>query len=176
MKSQHELSYPVGVFVATPNPSKSILNGWRQVLIDFPVQLRAETSGLKPQALAYRYRPDGWTIQQVIHHCADSHLNAFVRFKLALTEDRPTIKPYNEAAWAEMADYQLPVESSLAILEGLHTRWVALLDGMSEAQYQCSFFHPEHGIPFSLLLGLDNYQWHCRHHLAHVKQAKDFKF
>ncbi len=176
MKSQHELSYPVGVFVATPNPSKSILNGWRQIIADFPTQLRAETSDLKPQELAYRYRPDGWTIQQVIHHCADSHMNAFVRFKLALTEDQPTIKPYREAAWAELADYQLLIEHSLAILKSLHIRWVALLDGMSEEQYLRSYFHPDHGTPFSLLLGMDNYQWHCRHHLAHVKQAKSLKF
>jgi len=176
MKSQQELSYPVGVFAATPAPTESTLNDWRQIIADFPAQLRAETSGLKLKELAYRYRPDGWTIQQIVHHCADSHMNAFIRFKLALTEDNPTIKPYDEAAWAEMGDYQLPIETSLSILDGLHTRWVALLKGMSKEQHQRSFFHPEHGTPFSLVLGLDNYQWHCRHHLAHVKQAKTLKF
>lgn len=176
MKSQQDLSYPVGVFAATPSPTESTLNGWRQIIADFPTQLRAETIGLKPEELAYHYRPDGWTIQQVVHHCADSHMNAFIRFKLALTEDHPTIKPYNEAAWAEMGDYHQPISASLAVLEGLHARWVALLEGMSEEQYQRSFFHPEHGTPFSLILGLDTYQWHCRHHLAHVKQAKALKF
>ncbi|MGH1434089.1 MAG: YfiT family bacillithiol transferase [Lewinella sp.] len=176
MKSQHELSYPIGTFAAIPSPSANIIADWQQIIADFPNQLRTATSGLSSQELAYHYRPGGWTIRQVVHHCADSHMNAFIRFKLALTEDKPSIKPYNEAAWAEMADYHLPIEISLAILEGIHTRWVALLNGMKEDQYQCSFFHPEHGAPFSLLLGLDNYQWHCRHHLAHVKQAKALKF
>lgn len=176
MKSKQELSYPVGVFTATPAPTERNLNDWRQIIADFPTLLRAETSDLAPAALAYRYRPAGWTIQQVVHHCADSHMNAFIRFKLALTEDHPTIKPYQEAAWAAMDDYQLPIETSLGILDGVHTRWLALLEDMSEKQYQRSFFHPEHGKPFSLVLGLDNYQWHCRHHLAHVQQAKALMF
>ena len=176
MKSQEQLSYPVGKFVPTSSPSIDTLTQWRQIIADFPAKLRAETSDLTSEALAYRYRPGGWTIQQVVHHCADSHMNALVRFKLALTEEHPTITPYKEAAWAEMEDYQLPIEVSLAILEGLHLRWVALLESRNAEQYQRSYFHPQHGTSFSLILGLDNYQWHCRHHLAHVQQAKQLKF
>lgn len=173
MKTEKELRYPVGEFKASPQPDQALQTIWRETIAVFPAQLRTAVEGLSDQELDWRYRPGGWTIRQVVHHCADSHLNAIVRFKLALTETDPTIKPYNEAAWAELPDVQQPLETSLMILEGLHARWKALLDQMTEEDYQRSFFHPEHGTPFTLLLGLDNYQWHCRHHLAHVLQARE---
>lgn len=176
MKTEHELRYPVGDFVETTQPDQSLCTAWREIITIFPAQVRTAVDGLSKKELDHRYRPGGWTIRQVVHHCADSHMNAFIRFKLALTETKPTIKPYDEGAWAELADYQLPIETSLLLLEGLHARWKALLDKMTEEDYQRSFFHPEHGTPFSLLLGLDNYHWHCRHHLAHIQQAKELQF
>lgn len=166
-----DLRFPVGELVENPNPSAATQAEWRQTLADFPQQVRIVTQDLSAEQLSYRYRPNGWTIRQVVHHCADSHLNAFIRFKLALTEDSPTIKPYDETAWAELPDCDLPIANSLAILEGLHARWCALICQLSEADLQRVFLHPEHGKAFSLLLGIDNYQWHCRHHLAHIHQA-----
>ncbi|MEM1216902.1 MAG: DinB family protein, partial [Bacteroidota bacterium] len=105
------------------------------------------------------------------HHCADSHMNAYLRFKLALTEDQPTIKPYDEAAWATLPDSRGPIGPSLSILDGLHARWVELLTALNSTERARVFLHPEHDSAFTLTLGIDNYQWHCRHHLAHVYQA-----
>lgn len=170
------LSFPVGVFQATENPNHATQQAWIKTLADFPSQLHATTVELDDEALTWRYRPGGWTIRQVVHHCADSHLNAYTRFKLALTEDNPGIKPYNETVWAELSDSQLPLEPSLNLLSGLHQRWCTLLQGMNEADFGRTFFHPEHGTVFSLMLALDNYDWHCRHHLAHVFQAIDKRF
>ncbi len=170
------LAYPVGTFEATAAPDASTLDHWMQTLAKFPAQMRLAVDGLNEEELSYRYRPQGWTIRQVVHHCADSHLNALTRFKLALTEDNPGIKPYNETAWAELSDYSMPLESSLQILEGLHQRWVAMLKQMQAADFDRTFFHPEHGTVFSLTLALDNYDWHCRHHLAHIHQAKKEQF
>lgn len=172
----NELSYPVGVFEATTNPDTLTRQLWIKTLEAFPRLMREATDELNDDALNWRYRPAGWTIRQVVHHCADSHLNAYVRFKLALTEDHPGIKPYDETAWAELSDSQLPIAISLNLLEGLHQRWCALLNGMSEVDFERTFFHPEHGTVFSLTLTLDNYDWHCRHHLAHVHQAIEHRF
>lgn len=171
--SSIDLRYPVGGFLATANPNTTLKAEWIKIISDFPAQLRAATSGLTEEQLNWPYRPGGWSIRQVVHHCADSHANAFIRFKLALTEEGPNIKPYDEAAWAKLVDtVHTPINSSLAILDGLHARWTVLLDHLSETDYERCFFHPEHGTAFSLTLGLDTYQWHCRHHLAHVEQAK----
>jgi len=118
------------------------------------------------------YRPGGWTVRQVVHHVPDSHLNAYVRFKLALTEDSPTIKPYDEAAWAKLADTaETPVEVSLQLLESLHARWVRLLESMTEADFARQFHHPESGT-MSLDTYLSGYAWHCRHHVAHITQLR----
>ena len=114
------------------------------------------------------YRDGGWTIRQVVHHLADSHANSYVRFKLALTEQWPTIKPYDEAAWAELADSRkLPVEPSLQMIAGLHARWVALLESLSEEDFQRGFTHPERG-RMTLATNLALYAWHSRHHTAHI--------
>ncbi len=170
------LSYPVGKFVSTDAPDAAHFQLWIRTIADFPAQLRQAVNELDDAALRWRYRPGGWTIRQVVHHCADSHMNAYTRFKLALTEEHPGIKPYNESAWAELADSQLPLEPSLILLEGLHQRWTALLEKMTPADFEATFFHPEHGTVFSFSLALETYDWHCRHHLAHVLQAKELCF
>lgn len=172
MKTIEQLRFPVGEFTPTPNPSKALIESWIQIIADFPNNVRQEVTGLNDEQLATPYRPGGWTVRQVVHHCADSHLNAFTRFKLALTEDGPNIKPYNEAAWAELVDTkQTDISFSISILDGLHARWAILLRHLSDEDLKRQFFHPEHGTAFSLLLTIDNYQWHCRHHLAHIRQA-----
>lgn len=170
------LAYPVGPFEANPTVDASTLEGWIKTIAEFPAQMRLAVAGLSDDELAYRYRPGGWTIRQVVHHCADSHQNALTRFKLALTETHPGIKPYHESAWAELPDYRLPLEPSLQILEGLHLRWETLLRQLKSADFEKTFFHPEHGTIYSLTLALDLYDWHCRHHLAHVHQAKAKRF
>ena len=173
MSTSSDLRYPVGKFQATPAPSPAQRAEWFLILADFPFQMRAAVADLSEAQLNWPYRPEGWTIRQVVHHCADSHLNAFTRFKLALTEDSPRIKPYDEAAWAELPDTaHTPVAASLSLLEGLHARWFVLLANMSADAFERRYLHPDHSKPFSLSLALDLYQWHARHHLAHVAQAK----
>lgn len=167
------LRFPVGQFIATENATTAQRTTWLDTLAGFPAQLAAEVNGLSAAELQRTYRPGGWSIQQLVHHCADSHMNAFIRCKLALTEENPVIKPYDEAVWAEQEDVRsVSIEESLAILKGLHQRWVHFFHHLSNEQYGRAFFHPEHGAPFSMLLALDNYAWHCRHHLAHVRIAK----
>lgn len=171
-----DLRFPVGKFLEHPQPSADTIASWLNILSDFPQQLSQAAQDLTDEELSYRYRPGGWTIRQVVHHCADSHMNAYSRFKLALTEENPTIKPYDEGAWAELPDSVLPIESSLAILEGLHQRWCVLIRQFAAGDWDRTFVHPEHGTTFSMTLGVDTYQWHCRHHLGHVHQALRLKF
>lgn len=140
-----------------------------QQLAELPTQLAAAAERLGAERLQLPYRPGGWSGHQVIHHVADSHLNAYTRFKLALTEDNPTIKPYDEAAWAELPDVAaLPVEVSLTLLASLHSRWVTLLHHLSEAQWQRTFLHPESRKTSPIDQALAMYAWHGRHHLAHL--------
>lgn len=128
---------------------------------------------LSETTLELTYRPSGWTIRQVVHHCADSHMNAFIRFKLALTEDSPTVKPYREEFWAELPDIlNLPIEPSLQILEGLHQRWATLLRSFGSREWMAGYIHPEHGKHVGLDEATGEYAWHCRHHLAHIRVAK----
>ncbi len=138
-----------------------------------PLRMREAVSGLTPSQLDTTYRPGGWTLRQVVHHVPDSHLNAYVRFKLALTEDGPTIKPYDEARWAELSDTRdTPLNTSLAMLEALHDRWVRLLRSMAPADFQRQLKHPESGtMTLDALLSL--YAWHGRHHVAHITSARE---
>ena len=142
-------------------------------IAETPARLRAAVNGLSDDQLDTPYRPDGWTVRQVVHHVPDSHLNSYIRFKLALTEDQPTVKPYAEDRWAELPDGRTgPVEVSLRLLECLHSRWVALLRSMSEPDWARTFRHPDLG-----LLRLDRnaalYAWHGRHHVAHVSALRE---
>ena len=143
---------------------------------NFPEKIKSETENLSDEQLDTPYRPEGWTIRQVVHHCADSHMNAFIRLKLALSENTPTIKPYAEALWAELPDTKnLPLHSSFLILEGVHFRWTTALKNMSEKEFERSFIHPEKGKELTLHESTGMYAWHCNHHLAHITELKKRK-
>ncbi len=168
MTAPTDLRYPIGEFVYPKSSTVEERIVWVRDLAEASAHMRAAVAGLSPDQLDTPYRPGGWTVRQVVHHVPDSHLNAFVRFKLALTEDVPTIKPYDEARWAKLADYSsTPIEVSLTLLETLHYRWVRLLDSMAESDFDRAFRHPEIGM---MTLGsyLAGYSWHSRHHVAHI--------
>jgi hypothetical protein len=168
MMTSTNLSYPIGRF----QRETSLTAERRQSLIDgiarLPRDLRAAVEGLSDSQLDTPYRPEGWTVRQVVHHVPDSHLNAYVRFKLALTEAEPTIKPYDEKQWAELADVKLtPIEVSLSLLESLHTRWTLLLRALEPGAFARTFRHPDLGL-LTLDTQLGLYEWHGRHHVAHI--------
>ena len=141
-------------------------------IADTPAAVRSAVKGLTEQQLDTPYRPGGWTVRQVVHHVPDSHVNAYVRFKLALTEDNPTIRPYDEAAWANVADTRLtPVAVSLTLLEAVHQRWVILLTSMQDADFARPLQHPENGA-MTIDKLLQMYAWHGRHHVAHVTELR----
>ncbi len=168
-----QLKYPIGTFEKPTVITRAILTQWISEISSFPARLINEVTHLTDDQLNTPYRPDGWTIRQVVHHCADSHMNALIRLKLTLTEDRPTIKPYFEERWAELADTKnMPIEPALKMIEGLHERWVALLNTLAEEQYGRIFIHPEHGREFSVDENIGIYAWHCNHHLAHITETK----
>jgi uncharacterized damage-inducible protein DinB len=171
MSTEH-LQYPIGQFSMPESITKEIVSHWIDEIASFPERLRIAVSELSDEQLEHTYRPGGWTIRQVIHHCADSHMNSFIRFKLALTEDQPTIKPYYEDRWAELQDTKnMTVESSLKILEGLHPRWTVLLSALTERDYARTFYHPETKKTIRLDENIGIYAWHSNHHLAHIYQA-----
>jgi len=165
-----ELKYPIGKFenpetLDFPQTLENI-----KVIAEFPKKLKEAVLIVGDGRIDFPYRPEGWTIRQLVHHCADSHINSYCRFKLALTEDRPVIKPYEEAEWAKLADSKLPVSVSLQLLEALHLRWTELLKSLSKEDMEKEFVHPEHGRGMSLSFAIAMYAWHCKHHLAHVTQ------
>ena len=167
----NSLSYPIG---QAQLPEEPLAAAERAALVqqiaDLPAQLAATARAVGGESLQRPYRPDGWTGRQVIHHVADSHLNAYVRFRLALTEDNPTICPYDEAAWAGLPDVAAtPITVSLTLLEVLHTRWVTLLHHLDAEQWQRTFYHPGMKRDFTLDQVLALYAWHGQHHLAHLK-------
>ena len=163
-----ELRYPVGRFSPDRGISEEERRRMIQEIASLPGRLRDAVSGLSRPHLDTPYRPAGWTVRQVVHHVADSHVNAYVRFKLALTEDQPTIKPYDEAAWAELPDARTePVEVSLTILDAVHHRWTRILGELNEEEWQRTFVHPDLG-ELTLETNLQLYEWHGRHHLHHV--------
>jgi hypothetical protein len=167
-----DLQYPVGKFTYSNPPT----NEQRKKMIDeieqAPALLRAAVQGLSPQQLDTPYREGGWTVRQVAHHVPESHMNAYIRFKLGLTEDEPTIKPYAEDRWAETLDVRsTPVEVSLALLDSLHDRWVRLLRALKPEEWKRTFRHPEMGVvPLEKNLAL--YSWHGRHHVAHITELR----
>lgn len=172
----YELKYPVGEFESPPSLDQSQVVDWINTIESFPEKFESESKGLSLEELSWRYRPEGWTIQQVVHHCADSHMNAFIRFKLAMTEDAPTIRPYFEDRWDNLPDtLEVPIVVSLDLLKNLHIRWVVLLKSLSDESLKRTYIHPEHGKQFPLYDVIGQYAWHCEHHFAHVKQAKTSK-
>jgi hypothetical protein len=168
-----DLRYPVGKFRFPDSVSAEDLARFIEQIADTPARMRASIAGLADDQLDTPYRPGGWTVRQVAHHVPDSHINSYVRFRLALTEEDPVIKPYEESRWAELPDARtLPVEPSLALLENLHARWVPLLRSLSGTDWKRSFRHPELG-----LVSLENnaalYAWHGRHHVAHITALRE---
>jgi len=173
MENIDKFRYPIGKFLKPAIIHDDIIKDWIGTIESFPKMLRDEAYKLTEADLEKRYRPNGWTIRQIIHHCADSHMNSFIRFKLALTEETPVIKPYAEELWAELADTKsVPVESSLKILEGLHERWVQLINSLSGKDLEKQFKHPQTAELISLKTNIGLYAWHCEHHLAHVRVGK----
>ena len=169
-----DLRFPVGRFRMPSRAEGREREEWIGEIAALPKAMRAAVAKLSPEQLDTPYRPGGWTVRQVVHHVPDSHMNAFTRFKLALTEETPTIKPYDEAAWAELGDVAAtPIESSLTLLDALHARWVHLLRSMRDDQWQRGFRHPEQGRVFSLDQALALYAWHSRHHVAHVTRLRE---
>ncbi len=167
------LKYPIGKFVAPATVTAQDRLRLIGEVRDAPARLREAVAGLSEAQLATPYRPGGWTVRQVAHHLPDSHLNAYARFRLALTEEQPTIKPYDEASWAELVDARTgPVEVSLQLFTALHARWVALLESLQPEQWKRAYRHPEMG-EVSLEKALALYAWHGRHHVAHVTRLRE---
>jgi hypothetical protein len=166
-----DVRYPIGTFQLEGDINKTLTNQWIEEIAILPYKLREAVSGLRDEQLDIPYREGGWKIRQVVHHIADSHMNAYIRFKLALTEDSPVIKPYEEGRWAELEDSKLPVEVSLTLIESIHTRLVELLKSLNEEELKRTFVHPESGI-VSVEKNIGLYAWHGNHHLAHITNAK----
>jgi hypothetical protein len=165
--------YPIGRFTPDPKPTPATRNRHIEQISGTPARLRKAIAGLSPDQLRTSYRDGGWTVQQVVHHLPDSHLNAYIRFKWSMTEDTPTIKPYDEGAWAALKDSELtPVDVSVTLLESLHARWTVLLRSLKQEDFQRRFTHPDSG-PHDLdwLLGL--YSWHGNPHIAHITSLRE---
>lgn len=169
-----DLRYPVGEFAVTGETTPSRLEGWIAEITEAPARLRAAVHGLTNEQFDTPYRPEGWTVRQVVHHIPDSHLNAYVRFKLALTEDNPTIKPYEEALWADLADTKgTQVGVSLMLLEALHRRWIVLLKSLTAEQWSRTYFHPQQQKTMRLDHVLALYAWHGKHHVGHITGLRE---
>jgi uncharacterized damage-inducible protein DinB len=167
-----DLRYPIGIFSFDDPVTMEVVENWVKEIEVAPFQLREAVRNLSEEQLDTPYRPGGWTVRQVVHHLADSHMNCYIRFKLALTENGPTIKPYFEDKWAELPDSELPIEISLVLLEALHNRWVTLLRSLQEADLEKTFLHPDSGEQkVGLTIGM--YGWHGRHHIAHIKTLRN---
>src|ERR1051325_2058720 len=168
-----DLRFPIGRFNFGEDVTPESRRQFIEDIAGAPAGWRAAVERLGAEQLDTPYREGGWTVRQVVHHLADSHLNSFVRFKLALTEDKPTIKPYEEALWAELPDAKsAPINSSLMMIEGIHTRWVILMRALNADQFKSTFVHPEHGRTMALDEVAALYAWHCEHHLAHITGLK----
>ena len=167
--------YPIGNYAPPQNVTPALRQEAIDAIAEAPSKLRAAVTGLNDAQLDTAYREGGWTVRQVAHHVPDSHMNAYVRFRLALTEDRPTIKPYEQARWAELVDAKsAPIAMSLSLLDSLHDRWVRLLRSLTPADYARKFVHPDHGertLDWMLFL----YAWHGKHHTAHVTELRKRK-
>jgi len=167
MAELDDLRYPIGRFTAPTSSEPAMRAEQISILRLLPGNIQAAVSGMSHTQLDKPYREDGWTVRQLVHHIADSHANAYVRTKLALTEDWPTIKTYDEAAWARLPDSTLPIDGSITMISALHERWVAVLESLSETDFKRGYNHPELGRQ-ELSSVLAMYAWHSRHHTAHI--------
>lgn len=168
------LRYPIGRFIPPADYQTDQIRANMESIRELPGLLETAVLNLDRHQIDTPYRPEGWTIQQVVHHLADSHMNAYIRFKLALTEDGPVIKPYKENLWAELYDsFNTPVNISLTLLHSLHIRWVNLMGSLDHQDWEKTVFHPEHQKFQSLYLLAGLYAWHGRHHLAHITRLRE---
>lgn len=171
-----KLRYPIGKFITPEFYSNNYLDEKIAEIGSFPERLKKEVINLTEEQLDTPYRQDGWTVRQVIHHCADSHMNCFIRIKWALTEDKPIIKFYHEDRWAEMHDnLTMPIQPTLSFLEGLHYRLAYLMKSLNEEDLEKIFIHPEHNSEFKIKEIIGLYAWHGNHHLAHITELKKKK-
>ena len=168
-----DLRYPIGKFMEPAQIDAALIRSCIADIASFPERLKTEVEYLSEQQLDTPYRPDGWTIRQVVHHCADSHINSWIRFKLTLTEEQPVIKPYFEDRWAELPDSKImEITPALMLLQALHTKWVFLLQSLTATDLKKVYIHPEHGKQYRLDTVIALYAWHCNHHLAHITSLK----
>ena len=167
-----DLSYPIGKLDRKTIDSQR-RGEYTKTISELPAAIASAVQGLDEKQLDTEYRPGGWTVRQTVHHVADSHMNSYIRFKLALTEDeQPTIKPYYEDRWAELGDSKLPIDVSLKLIESLHGRWTALLESMTDADFAKTYIHPESG-EWTLDGALALYDWHSKHHTAHITRLRE---
>ncbi len=167
-----DLSYPIGKFQWTGPNTEAQRVEFIEAIAAVPQKLRTAVANLSDKQADTPYRPGGWTVRQTVHHIADSHMNAFVRFKLALTENEPLVKPYNEKAWADMPDSKLPLEVSLRLIDSLHERWTVILQNMRPADFERTLKHPELGeVNLDKYVAL--YAWHGKHHVAHIANLRE---
>ncbi len=166
----NELKYPIGEFQMPKQVTESTYRQWIEDIETLPAKLKGTVEGMTDEQLNTPYRPEGWTVKQLVHHIADSHLNSFIRFKWTMTEDKPTIKAYYEDRWATLADYTAPVAVSLQLLEALHHRWMILIKSLKEQDLALSLIHPEGFREIQLLEMVGLYAWHSNHHLAHIQR------
>ncbi|MEQ9286797.1 MAG: bacillithiol transferase BstA [Cyclobacteriaceae bacterium] len=171
-----QLRYPIGKFSRPEKVTTENVAAYIQKIEELPDKLIHTVFGWMEEQLDTPYRPEGWTVRQVVHHLADSHMNSYIRFKWALTEDSPTIKAYDEKLWAEQRDAKKgPIEVSLKLLEALHARWASVLKNLNDADLMRTFTHPETGKQISLGTNIALYAWHCEHHLTHITNLKKRK-
>ncbi|HOS47227.1 MAG TPA: putative metal-dependent hydrolase [Bacteroidia bacterium] len=176
MSATDLLKYPIGPFKRPVEISDADLNMWMETIEQLPLKMREAINGLNADQLDTPYREEGWTLRQVVHHVADSHMNAYVRFKLALTEENPTIRPYFEERWAELPEAKYGnIEVSLRLLEALHNRWSIMLRNMRSFDWSRTFYHPEKHLTFRLDECLALYAWHSNHHVAHITSTRKNK-
>jgi uncharacterized damage-inducible protein DinB len=167
-----DLRYPIGKFDGSREITPELRREFIQTITNLPSKIAEAVENLSDEQLDTEYRPGGWTVRQTVHHVADSHLNSYCRFKLALTEEKPTIRPYYEDRWAELADSKLPVDVSLRLLEDIHKRWVTLLESFTEDDFKRELIHPESG-DWTLDKFLGLYDWHSKHHTAHITKLRE---
>ncbi len=171
-----QLKFPIGPYKIPEFITSKTIDGWIQEIEDFPKHIKRLTRDLSDEQLNWKYRPEGWSIKQVVHHCVDSHMNSIIRFKLALTEDNPTIRPYFEDRWARLSvGLENDLNDSLDLLTALHSKLGKLLRSISKDELSRTFQHPEYGTQFRIDETIGNYAWHGKHHTAHIQQALRYK-
>lgn len=171
-----KLKYPIGKFEFPTEFSPEYISDKIHAIESFPERLKKETIHLTDEQLNTPYRPNGWTVRQVIHHCAESHMNCYTRIKWALTENNPVIKPYNETLWSELPDnLNMPIQPTLILLEGLHFRLAYIMKNLSASDLEKSFIHPENNSEYKIKQLIGTYAWHGNHHLAHITSLKKYK-